>query len=108
MLMCHEDTYTGCDWYGCDEKCPNTKVLITQRSEIIQDGNAVTCTSGANKLCCDPPDGSNSWPVDPEDLFKYPDEENVSYYYSVQESSNDEGGNLTQFYYPGQHFSKLF
>ncbi|RDH30342.1 hypothetical protein BDQ94DRAFT_161391 [Aspergillus welwitschiae] len=85
-----EDTYTGCDWYGCDDKCPDTKVLITQRSEIVLDGNAVTCTSGANKLCCDPPDGSNSWPVDPEDLFKYPDEENVSYYYSVQKSSNDE------------------
>ncbi|KAJ5918124.1 hypothetical protein N7454_010499 [Penicillium verhagenii] len=85
-----EDTYEGCTWYGCSDSCPSSKVLITQRSELFQDGESITCATGQNKLCCDPPSGSNSWPVDPKYLFEYPDENNVSYDYTVQESSNDE------------------
>lgn len=42
-------------------------------------------------MCCDPPGGAIDAPVDPEKLFKYPDEDNDSYYYNVQESNNDEG-----------------
>ncbi|KAJ5907344.1 hypothetical protein N7495_000026 [Penicillium taxi] len=74
-----EDTYEGCAWYGCSDNCPSSK-----------NGTSTTYTSGKNKLCCDPPSSSNSWPMDPEDLFEYPDEENVSYDYTMQKSSNDE------------------
>jgi hypothetical protein len=42
-------------------------------------------------LCCDPPDAADSAPVDPKKLFKYPDEDDVSYYYNVEKSSNDAG-----------------
>ncbi|PYH81931.1 hypothetical protein BO82DRAFT_414323 [Aspergillus uvarum CBS 121591] len=85
-----EDTYEGCAWYGCSDSCPSSKVLITQRTEIFQGGKSTACNTGQNKLCCDPPSGSSSWLVDPKYLFKYPDEENVSYDYTVQASSNDE------------------
>ncbi|KAJ5712178.1 hypothetical protein N7488_006334 [Penicillium malachiteum] len=88
------DTYTGCDWYGCEDTCPDTKVLITQRDHIdsMHHGTYSNCVTGTNKLCCDPPDGANSAPVDPKNLFEYPDEEDVSYYYSIEESSNDQSG----------------
>ncbi|OKL57184.1 hypothetical protein UA08_07332 [Talaromyces atroroseus] len=64
-------------------------VLITQRSTLVDDGSTTTCSSGFNKLCCDPPDASTSWPVNPKDLFEYM-EDDISYYYDVQKTSNDE------------------
>ncbi|GLA58752.1 hypothetical protein AtubIFM54640_008854 [Aspergillus tubingensis] len=90
------DTYKNCQWYGCNDSCPKSKVLITQRTEIDSssiEGDWSYCTSGTNKLCCDPPSGANSWPVDPADLFKYPDEDDVSYYYSIEKTSNDDATN---------------
>ncbi|KAL7651280.1 hypothetical protein ACMYSQ_011013 [Aspergillus niger] len=90
------NTYKNCKWYGCNDSCPKDKVLITQRTGIYSrtiEGDDSLCSSGTNKLCCDPPNGANSWPVDPADLFTYPDEDDVSYYYSVQETSNDDATN---------------
>jgi hypothetical protein len=57
----------------------------------INTAEETFCSTGMNRLCCDPPDGSNSCPVDPKDLFKYPDEDDVNYYYNVEVTSNNEG-----------------
>jgi hypothetical protein len=89
------DTYKNCAWYSCDDTCPSDKVLITQRTQIDawdEVSGFKECSSGYEKWCCDPPSESGTWPVDPKDIFKYPDEDDVSYYYKVEESSNDEGG----------------
>ncbi|KAL4924010.1 uncharacterized protein BDV17DRAFT_295821 [Aspergillus undulatus] len=88
-----DDTYKNCDWYFCDQECPSDKVLITQRTEIdswVQLHNFSTCLTGYNKWCCDPPSGSDVWPVDPEDIFEYPDEDNIMYYYKVEENANSQ------------------
>jgi hypothetical protein len=45
------------------------------------------------KLCCDPPAATSDAPVDPKDLFEYPDEDNFSYYYNPEATANDEAGN---------------
>ncbi|KAJ5672187.1 hypothetical protein N7507_001314 [Penicillium longicatenatum] len=87
------NTYKNCEWYGCSDSCPSSKILITQRTKIYsitEEGNDSVCSSGTNKLCCDPPNGANSSPVDPKDLFTYPDEDDVSYYYNVQATSNED------------------
>lgn len=91
------DTYTGCAWYDgdyCTRSCPSDKILVTQRSEIddnLYEGDYVECLEGYVKLCCDPPSSTSDWPVDPNDIFEYPDEDNVSWYYNVEETSNDDG-----------------
>jgi hypothetical protein len=41
--------------------------------------------------CCDPPEVAENLPVDPAYLFKYPDEDDVSYYYQVEDSANTGG-----------------
>lgn len=41
--------------------------------------------------CCDPPTVAENLPVDPADLFKYPDEDDVSYYYQEEDAANTEG-----------------
>ncbi|KAJ5705359.1 hypothetical protein N7536_001048 [Penicillium majusculum] len=89
------NTYKNCEWKHCVESCPNDKVLISQRREIGHNTSMLTSdcsplqTHGINMLCCDPPDAADSAPVDPKKLFKYPDEDDVSYYYNVEKSSND-------------------
>lgn len=88
------DTYKNCKWGHCGEKCSDDKVLITQRSMITVNSTYEDseCTSGQmNMMCCDPPGGADDAPVDPTKLFKYPDEDDESYYYNVEKSNNDEG-----------------
>jgi hypothetical protein len=73
-------------------------VLITQRPGIVNpddDSDTKSCSDGYVKLCCDPPDATSSFPVPPEDLFEYADDDHTSYYYSVEENSNDEGTRLS-------------
>ncbi|KAJ5204380.1 bacteriodes thetaiotaomicron symbiotic chitinase, partial [Penicillium cinerascens] len=91
------DTYKNCDWHFCDY-CPSDKVLITRRMEVdflLNEGIYWRCggeSTGApyNSFCCDPPSASEDRPVDPADLFEYPDEDNVMYYYEVEKTSNDD------------------
>ena len=87
------DTYKNCNWEKCVQSCPSDKVLITQRSSITLNGTYIDseCPNSMNMMCCEPPGGADDAPVDPEDLFKYPDEDDVSYYYNVEKSNNDEG-----------------
>nr|WBV74231.1 putative chitinase [Pestalotiopsis kenyana] len=91
-----KDTYKNCEWKDgdyCTDTCPSNKVLVTQRPSIVNSGDdsdTKSCSDGYVKLCCDPPDATTNFPVDPADLFEYPDEENTSYYYNVEETSNDE------------------
>ncbi|KAJ5666170.1 uncharacterized protein N7477_008618 [Penicillium maclennaniae] len=101
-LCCNTDSalekcsWTTCGNYSCNDSCPNDKALITQRTEIYSitvEGDDSVCSSGTNKLCCDPPNGANNFPVNPEDLFTYPDEDNISYYYSVEATSNSDSTN---------------
>uniref|UniRef100_A0A093VIR1 chitinase n=2 Tax=Talaromyces marneffei PM1 TaxID=1077442 RepID=A0A093VIR1_TALMA len=76
------DTYKNCEWHYCDY-CPSDKVLITRRMEIdffLNEGYYSRCgdtSTGAlyNSFCCDPPSASENRPVDPADLFEYPDED---------------------------------
>lgn len=92
------DTYKNCDWHFCDT-CPSDKVLITRRTEVdllINNNNHWECGNGVghapyNSFCCDPPSASRNRPVDPADLFEYPDEDHVMYYYDVEKTSNDDG-----------------
>ncbi|KAJ8130004.1 hypothetical protein O1611_g3626 [Lasiodiplodia mahajangana] len=86
------NTYENCKWMDgdyCEQSCPKDKILISQRSKIWE-GHALlaSCDDGYAKLCCDPPDASNSFPVDPKDIFKDPDEDNISYFHDVQEDNN--------------------
>ncbi|KAH6655949.1 hypothetical protein BKA67DRAFT_675964 [Truncatella angustata] len=93
------NTYKNCEWKDgdyCMDTCPDDKVLITQRPGIVNpddDTDTKTCSDGYVKLCCDPPDATVDLPVDPEDLFQYPDDDDVSYYYNVEESSNEDATN---------------
>lgn len=92
------DTYKNCNWEKCVQSCPDDKVLITQRSSITLNGTYIDseCPSGSmNMMCCDPPGGADDAPVDPAKLFKYPDEDDVSYYYNVEKSNNNEGTSST-------------
>ncbi|KAJ5658730.1 CAZyme family GH18, partial [Penicillium longicatenatum] len=92
-----KDTLKNCDWYGCNDSCPSDKVLITQRSNLViralSSEEDFDCDSGMQKLCCDPPAATSDAPVDPKDLFEYPDENNFSYYYNPEATANDEAGN---------------
>ncbi|EEA19154.1 bacteriodes thetaiotaomicron symbiotic chitinase, putative [Talaromyces marneffei ATCC 18224] len=91
------DTYKNCEWHYCDY-CPSDKVLITRRMEIdffLNEGYYSRCgdtSTGAlyNSFCCDPPSASENRPVDPADLFEYPDEDHVMYSYEVEKTSNDD------------------
>lgn len=91
------DTYKNCEWLAddyCTESCPSDKVLVTQRQEVVNlamESDYYDCLDGYVKLCCDPPDATSDWPVDPADLFEDPDEDNVSWYDNVEETSNDLG-----------------
>ncbi|KAL3703111.1 hypothetical protein TMatcc_010299 [Talaromyces marneffei ATCC 18224] len=94
------DTYKNCEWHYCDY-CPSDKVLITRRMEIdffLNEGYYSRCgdtSTGAlyNSFCCDPPSASENRPVDPADLFEYPDEDHVMYSYEVEKTSNDDATN---------------
>lgn len=79
------------------DTCPSNKVMITQRPAILNqddDSDTKSCSDGFVKLCCDPPDATNNFPVDPDYLFEYPDEDNTSWYYNVEQDANDEGMHL--------------
>ncbi|KUI70319.1 Chitotriosidase-1 [Cytospora mali] len=90
-----EDTYKNCEWLAddyCTDSCPSDKVLITQRQEVVniaKEDDYYDCLKGYVKLCCDPPDATTDWPVDPAYLFEDADEDDVSWYYNVEEDSNE-------------------
>ncbi|OBT62696.1 hypothetical protein VE03_07107 [Pseudogymnoascus sp. 23342-1-I1] len=90
------DTYKNCEWLDgdyCTDTCPSDKVMITQRPAILNpddDSDTKSCSDGFVKLCCDPPDATNNFPVNPDYIFEYPDEDNTSWYYNVEQDANDE------------------
>lgn len=45
-------------------------------------------------MCCDPPSAADNVPVDPADLFEYPDEDNVSWYDKSEPAANNEASDI--------------
>ncbi|KAL4954842.1 hypothetical protein BDW69DRAFT_193734 [Aspergillus filifer] len=91
----NQDPYSNCEWSTCTESCGNDKVLLTQRHALLSGGLPEYCDSGGwYKLCCDPPSATADAPVDPEDLFEYPDEDNFSYYFKDESTDNDESSGI--------------
>lgn len=97
LIVSITNTYKNCEWKDGDyftDTCPSNKVLITQRPSIVSgddDTDTKSCSDSYVKLCCDPPESTSNLPVNPADLFEYPDNNDVSYYYNVEETSNDRG-----------------
>ncbi|KAJ5094625.1 CAZyme family GH18, partial [Penicillium angulare] len=83
--------YQDCEWTSCTESCPSDKVVLTQRSALINGSTPHYCNGdGLYKLCCDPPTPTANPPVDPSAAFEYPDEKNYSYYLKWEDTDNNE------------------
>ncbi|OJJ36372.1 hypothetical protein ASPWEDRAFT_108842 [Aspergillus wentii DTO 134E9] len=96
-----KDTLKNCVWANCGESCPEKKLLVTRRNQLwnpdVPHGQVGEYWCGDDEMmsmCCDPPSAGGEAPVDPADLFEYPDEDNVSWYEKTEPGANTEASDI--------------
>ncbi|KAJ5344046.1 CAZyme family GH18 [Penicillium brevicompactum] len=92
-----DNGYENCEWTTCTESCASDKVLLTQRSALLNGSLPQYCQEGGMyKFCCDAPTPTVNPPVDPSAIFEYPDEKNYSYYLKHEDTDNNESSDFEQ------------